>query len=122
MANLVSFVILCFLLFGRRITDRAIHSALMVSVIFADVTLILFLVFSRDALEKVEPAMPALLAVHLAFALATVILYLIALVVGTLILLGRPKPGAMRRLDRFIVPCRILTFVTSALLQAFATR
>lgn len=122
MANLVSFVILCSLLYGRRITDRGIHGAWMTSVILADVTLIFFLVLSRDALEKVEPAMPALLAVHLVFALATVILYLIALVAGVQILLGRPRPGAMRRLDRVIVPCRIMTLVTSVLLQAFATR
>lgn len=122
MANLVSFVILCFLLLGRRISNRAVHSAWMTSVIFADMALILVLVFARDALTKVSPAMSMALYIHLVFAVGTVILYILALWFGTQILLGNPHPGAMRGLDRLIVPCRTLTFITSVLLQLLATR
>ncbi len=124
MANLYSFVILCLLLIGRRLPKRSIrlHSFWMSAVILADLALIGYLVFGREALTKIDLKMPALLYVHLAFAVSTVLLYFWAMFVGIQLLKGWPHPEMMRALDRVIVPCRILTFVTSVLLQILATR
>lgn len=119
MANFLSFVILCFLLYGRRLPahHRQLHAWWMSGVIMADLALIVGLVVGRNALDKIEYTMPILLYIHLAFAMTTVVLYGCALVVGVRLLRGHSQPGAMRGLDRLIVPIRTLTLVTSILLQ-----
>ena len=86
--------------------------------IVADILLVLSLVFMRDALGQVTLTMPLLLKVHVSIAVSTVLAYLGALFVGTQLLRGRLSyRPAMRALDRFLVPARILTFLTSLLLE-----
>jgi hypothetical protein len=120
MFNFISFVILCFLLVGRRLPrrHRVLHAWWMTGVIVADLLLIVGLVIQRNALESVKITMPIVLYVHLSFAITTVILYLLAIIVGIRLLRGYNHLGAMRGLDRVIVPCRIMTLVTSLWLQA----
>jgi len=123
MANLISFVILAFLLYGRRLAarDRRQHALWMSLVIAADFSLIAYLTVARRALSKVEVGMPPLLMVHLAFAVTTVLLYFVALGVGIRLLRGAKHPGLMRKLDRLIVPFRIATFLSS-LVMALAAK
>jgi hypothetical protein len=123
MVNFISFVILCFLLAGRRLAParRKLHAWWMTAVIAADLILISYLVLGRSALDKVALPMPMALYIHLCFAITTVLLYLMAIFVGIQILSGHPRPGAMRGLDRVIVPCRILTLATSIWLQFAGT-
>lgn len=122
MANLVSFVILAFLLFGRSLAhkNRRLHAAWMSFVIASDFALIAYLTLARRALSKVNSEMPPLLMVHLTFAISTVVLYLVAVTIGIRLLRGAQHRNLMRKLDRLIVPCRILTFLTSLALQLSA--
>lgn len=123
MANFFSFVILVFLLIGRRLARRSprLHGQWMTGVISADLILIGYLVIARKALGKLSGDMPVLLMIHLSFAVTTVILYLLALWIGWRLLQGHSHPGAMRRLDRVITPTRILTLATSLALAWLAS-
>lgn len=124
MTNLVSFVILVFLLVGRRLQRRSprLHGYWMTAVIVSDLSLITYLVIARRALTKLQPEMPWYLIVHLSFAISTVGFYIVALVIGWRLLRGYQHPGAMRQLDRFITPARILTFLTSVLMAYLAAK
>lgn len=91
---------------------------IMALVIGADVLLILFLVFGRQALDKVSPHMPWALKLHIPIAVSTVICYGIAIQTGLKLLKGNKNAlPAMRRIDKVVVPLRVLTFVTSVLVQ-----
>jgi hypothetical protein len=124
MTNIISFVILVFLLIGRRLPRKSprLHGYWMTAVITADLSLIVYLVFARRALSKISPEMPWYLIVHLGFAISTVLFYIVALIIGWRLLKGYQHPGAMRTLDRFITPTRILTLLTSLLMTYLAAK
>jgi len=119
MTNLISFVILLALLVGRRLAhkNRRLHVRWMSAVIVADLTLVIYLVMGHKALDRIEPGMPTLLMIHIFFALSTVFLYGLAVWTGVHLLCKKRTRFRMKTLDRWIVPFRIMTFVTSLGLQ-----
>lgn len=122
MENFVSFVILIAFFYGRSLRKGGgrKHALWMTGVIFSDFTLIAYLVFSRDAMSKINPEMSGYLMMHLFFALFTVALYLMALFYGVRQLLGHNSRSELRAIDRWVVPTRVLTLITSLILQLTA--
>ncbi len=83
-----------------------------------DISLVLFLVFGKNVLPKVQTHFSPLLGIHIAMALSVVVMYFIALHYGLKIIKGfekeyRPK---MRMLDRIFIPLRVGTLITSLML------
>ena len=90
----------------------------MTFVTVADVTLVLGLVVFRDALTKVRLDMPWTLQIHVPIAVLTVLLYVATWWAGYQLWKG--DTGArdrLRKLDKLLVPARILTLVTSLMVQ-----
>lgn len=119
MSNLISFVILILLLWGRTLPYKNLkrHILIMSGVILADLALVLSLVINRDALGKVGMEMPWTLKVHVPIAIFTVLLYFPTAWTGYQLLRGQPLHGRMRALDRVLVVSRTLTLVTSVIVQ-----
>lgn len=114
--NALSFVILCLFFYGRSLRKKNIiaHAKMMTFVISLDLTLVVYLVLRQKALAKIGTDMNKVLFIHIPFAVVTVICYLAALAVGRHLLRGEKQYlRSMRLIDRIVVPCRILNFVTS---------
>jgi hypothetical protein len=124
MPNLISFVILLFFFWGRslRFTNLRLHIVTMLSVIAADYALIGYLVLNHDALGKVSLGMPWTLKLHVPIALFTAAMYIVTAWTGFQLYRGKPLHARMRLFDRILVPARVLTLVTSLMVQYFATR
>lgn len=85
-----------------------------------DLTLILYLTFFRKALTKISPEMSTLLIVHVLLALSTVVGYVLIVRAGLKLMKGDENSRlTMRRLDRIVMPLRVLVLLTSTWL-AFA--
>jgi hypothetical protein len=119
MANLISFTIVVFFFWGRslRFKNLRLHKLIMSGVILADLALVADLVIQRHALEKVELGMPWTLKIHVPIAIFTVILLLVTGWTGVQLSRGKPQHKRMRALDRVLVPARVLTLITSVMVQ-----
>lgn len=119
MANLLSFLILMVFLWGRSLHHKnlRLHIFLMLSVIVADLLLVLALVEQRDALDKVNSEMPWTLMIHVPIAVFTVLLYFPTAWTGWRLYQGAKLHERMRKLDRILVVSRVLTLVTSLMVQ-----
>lgn len=119
MANLASFLILCVFLYGRSLALRnlKLHIQLMVTAFIADFILIGALVFGREALSKVELAMPLSLKIHVPIAVFTVLFYFPTMWTGYRLKKGLPVRDQMRVYDRILTTLRILTLLTSLWVQ-----
>lgn len=120
MANLISSVILIFFFWGRslRFKNLRLHMQVMSAVIICDLILVAALVLKRDALGQVaHGGMPLILKIHVPIAIFTVVLYLVTAWTGIQLYRGKPLHARMRALDRVLVPARVLTLVTSLLVQ-----
>lgn len=119
MANIISFIIICFFFWGRslRFKNLNLHIQVMSVVIIADLALVASLVLMRDALGKVGMTMPWTLKIHVPIAVLTVILYLLTAWTGFQLLKGKALHRRMRALDKMLVTSRILTLVTSLMVQ-----
>ena len=119
MVNVLSFIILLFFFWGRslRFKNLKMHIGVMSGVITADLLLVLGLVIERDALSKVGVSMPWTLKIHVPIAIFTVLLYLLTAWTGVQLYRGKPVRARMRGLDRILVPARVLTLVTSIMVQ-----
>jgi hypothetical protein len=84
---------------------------------FADLALIVFLVVHRGALGKVSPGMPWTLKIHVPIAVFTVLIYGLTGWTGYQLWRGRPLHARMRIFDRVLVTARVLTLVTSLMVQ-----
>jgi hypothetical protein len=124
MANLISAVILFFFFWGRslRFKNLWLHMRVMTAVIAADLALVAYLVVNHDALGKVGLSMPWTLKVHVPIAVFTVFMYLLTGWTGYQLYKGKPLHARMRFFDRILVPARVLTLITSLMVQYFATR
>jgi len=118
--NIVSASILALILWGRSYHNkcRKTHIRLMGLAMTLDILLVLFLVFGKRVLPKVQTHFSPLLGIHIFMALSVVVLYFMALRYGIKIIKGfekeyRPK---MRKLDRVFIPLRVGTLVTSLML------
>ena len=89
----------------------------MTIVIIADLALVTHLVLERDALSKVGMAMPWTLKIHVPIAIFTVVMYLITGFTGYQLYRGKPLHQRMRLLDHILVPARVLTLLTSLMVQ-----
>lgn len=119
MENIVSALILFLLLYGRslRFKNTKKHIQIMSIAIALDVALVIYLVLARKALSKVELDMPLLLYVHITFALTTVLGYGFAVYFGVQLKKGLEKyRSKLIAADRVVIPCRVLTLVTSLIL------
>lgn len=119
MANLLSFIILLFFFWGRSLRFKNLrrHIIIMSGVIAADLMLVASLVIERDALGKLGGAMPWTLKIHVPIAIFTVVLYLFTAWTGIQLYHGKPVRARMRLFDRILVPARVLTLVTSLMVQ-----
>jgi hypothetical protein len=119
MANLISFTILVFFFWGRslRFTNIKLHMWVMTTVIAADFLLVGYLVADHDALGKVGLSMPWTLKIHVPIAIFTVVMYIPTAWTGYQLSQGKPLHARMRKLDRILVPARVLTLVTSLMVQ-----
>jgi len=118
-ANLLSFIILLFFFWGRSLRFKNLrrHIQVMSAVIVADLCLVAALVVKRNALGKVGMGMPWTLKIHVPIAILTVLLYFVTAWTGIQLYRGRPLHQRMRRLDRVLVTTRVLTLVTSLMVQ-----
>jgi len=89
----------------------------MLLAMVADLALVLGLVIGRDALMKVELEMPWTLMIHVPIAVLTVVFYFITAWAGYQLYLGKDTRLRLRRLDKILVPLRVLTLVTSLMVQ-----
>jgi uncharacterized membrane protein YozB (DUF420 family) len=90
----------------------------MWAVIAADSLLVVFLTFARDVFGTILHKMTPLLALHISLALSAVVLYYVAAYWGLRILKGeRHHIIKMKKIDRWIVPLRIFTLITSIMMQ-----
>ena len=119
MANLLSFIILIFFFWGRslRFKNLRLHIQVMCAVMIADLALVAGLVVMRDALGKVGGGMPWTLQIHVPIAVTTVALYFFTAWTGYQLLRGFPVRKRMREFDRLLVTFRVLTLVTSLMVQ-----
>ncbi|HMN68594.1 MAG TPA: hypothetical protein PKC28_08640 [Bdellovibrionales bacterium] len=118
MTNLLSFLILLLFLYGRsqRFKNLRLHIPLMVAAFAADVLLVAGLVAFRDALSEVHGDMHWTLKVHIPIAVATLLFYCLATWNGYRLFKGDESArGRLRLCDRFLVPLRVLTLVTSVM-------
>ena len=124
MANLISFIIVIFLFWGRslRFKNLKLHMRVMTAVIVADYSLVLYLVLNHGAWGKVKADMPWTLQVHVPIAVFTVAIYLMTGWTGYQLYKGKALHARMRMLDRILVPSRLLTLATSLMVQFLATR
>jgi uncharacterized membrane protein YhhN len=117
---LISAITLAIFFYGRslRFTNLRRHIQVMTFVTVADILLVLGLVIFRDALTKVRMDMPWTLQVHVPIAVFTVILYVLTWLAGYRLWKGEAAARErLRALDRVLVPARILTLVTSLMVQ-----
>ncbi|MGZ3721444.1 MAG: hypothetical protein ACXVA9_00855 [Bdellovibrionales bacterium] len=119
MANLISFTILVFFFWGRslRFKNLKLHMRVMTAVIIADLSLIAYLVVARNALGKLEMGMPWTLKIHVPIAIFTAGMLLLTGWTGYQLSKGKPLHRRMRFLDRILVPARVLTLLTSLMVQ-----
>lgn len=89
----------------------------MTFVTAADVTLVLGLVVFRDALTKVRMDMPWTLQIHVPIAVFTVLIYVFTWYTGYSLWKGASVRERLKKLDRVLVPARVLTLVTSLMVQ-----
>jgi hypothetical protein len=124
MANLISFTILVFFFWGRslRFKNLKLHMRVMIGVIVSDFTLVGYLIVNHGALGKVGLSMPWTLKLHVPIAIFTMGMYLLTGWTGYQLYLGKPFHARMRFLDRILVPARVLTLLSSLMVQFFATR
>lgn len=120
MANILSFLILCLLLWGRslRFKNLPLHIRVMNLTIICDVFLVVGLVVFRDALSKVSLGMPWTLKIHIPIALGTLALYAWTARTGYRLHGGDESARPLlKRLDKVVVTVRILNLVTSLMVQ-----
>ena len=119
MSNLLSFCILLIFLWGRTLHAKnlRLHITIMLSVIVADLALVIFLVEQHDALGKIKPEMPWTLEIHVPIAIFTVLLYFVTAWTGWRLYRGYLVRNRLRQLDRILVVARTLTLVTSLMVQ-----
>jgi hypothetical protein len=124
MANLLSFIILIFFFWGRslRFKNLKLHMRVMSAVIVADLSLVGYLVLNHNALGKLGLTMPWILKIHVPVAIFTVAMYLLTGWTGYQLYRGKPLHARMRFFDRILVPARVLTLITSLMVQFLATR
>jgi hypothetical protein len=117
--NLLSFIILCVLLWGRSLRFKNLrwHIRLVLLAMAADLSLVAVLVILREAVAKVGVDMPWTLKLHIPVAILTVVLYFFTAWAGYQLYRGRNTRKRLRYLDRVLIPARILTLVTSLMVQ-----
>jgi hypothetical protein len=117
---LISAINLAIFFYGRslRFTNLRRHIQVMTFVTVADITLVLGLVVFRDALTKVHMDMSWTLQIHVPIAVLTVLVYVATWWAGYRLWKGDSAArNRLRQLDKFLVPLRILTLVTSLMVQ-----
>ena len=121
--NAINFISMVFFLYGRTLIKTNIerHKAIMLGCIIVDFALVIYLILQRNALGQVAMDMSTILKIHIPIATANVLCYFPALYYGYKLSKKNYKYlPAMRTLDKIVTPLRVLTFVTSAMVQAFA--
>jgi hypothetical protein len=118
---ILSFLLLAAFFWGRnlRFTDLNRHIRVMTMVLIGDLALVGGLVVVRDALSKVHTDMKWSLMIHVPIAVLTVVLYLLLTFFAVGTYMGKPWRIWIRRFDRFLVPARVLTSLTSLLVYFF---
>ncbi len=120
MANLANFIFMTVFFWGRslRFTNLKWHIRLMLTAMTCDFLLVITLVVFRDAVSKLSPQMHWTLFVHVPIAVTTLILYAIAAYYGYRLWSGVESARSRLRLtDKFLVPLRVLTFLTALMVQ-----
>lgn len=93
---------------------RPLHIGIMATALAADTGLVLYLEVTRGAVEKAVSGMHALLAVHLAFSIATLVLYGVQLWLGIRIVRNDPAArGRHVRAALAFIACRLGSYATS---------
>jgi hypothetical protein len=111
LSSLVLVLILVGVMMRRR---RRVHIGIMSGAFAVDLTLLLYIEFTRSAVEKVATGVSPLVYVHAAIALAVMILYVVMIVLGRKALRGdRASRSTHRVLGVSFVALRGLTYVTA---------
>jgi hypothetical protein len=94
--------------------DRARHIPLMLLAFAADMALLLYIEFGKSAIKQtVSGALPTLRYIHIAFAVASLLLYFAQIYTGIRLLRKGTGRGTHKMLAMIFVPCRLATTVTS---------
>jgi hypothetical protein len=118
-ANALSFLILMIFLWGRTLYRKnlRLHIFIMLSVILADLLLVIGLVEKRDALGKISTDMPWTLQLHIPIAVFTLFFYFVTAWTGFQLYRGYLVRDRLRLFDKILVTARVLTLITSLMVQ-----
>lgn len=120
MANILSVIILGILLWGRSLRFKNLkrHILIVQIAMASDILLVAGLVVFRNALGKVSTGMPWTLQIHIPIALTTILLYGLITRAGYRLKSGDERARrALRGLDKLVLVFRVLTLVTSLMVQ-----
>lgn len=111
----VSLVALLLVALGLALRRRAkLHMALMTAAFLVDLALLLYVEFTRQAVEKALSGGDALLYFHIAVSLGVLVLYVLQIRLGLRLYRGQPIVRVRhRQLGVVFVVLRLLNFVTS---------
>lgn len=120
-AVILSFILLAYFFWGRSLhkTDLKRHIRVMSLVMIGDLALVGALVVMREALSKVETGMKLSLMIHVPIAISTVVLYVFIAIAAIGTYRGMPWKRWIGRVDKVLVPARVLTSLTSLLVHFF---
>lgn len=115
MTYTISFFVLIIIAFGIYYKKkRAVHYSLMGSAFVIDVALVLYLEFTRGAIDKAMNPSGPLLIFHIAVSVVAMLLYLVQFYLGYRFIKGRSGSIKMHRYCGItFVLCRVTNFVTS---------
>lgn len=111
----ISLAVIVIIAVGLALRRRAkAHMALMTLAFLADLGLLLYVEFSRQAIEKALGGIDALLGFHIAVSTGVLVLYVLQLRLGLALYRGRPAVRERhRQLGIAFVVLRLLNLVTS---------
>lgn len=115
MLHIISTIIVVALVVGLSLRRRRnIHPKIMFSAFVADLLLVLYIEFTRGAVERVVSGVDLLLWFHVSVSVATLVFYVVLIILGRQLLNGREEKRALhRKLAIIFCVLRSVNYVTS---------
>lgn len=99
---------------------RNVHIPLMLGAIVIDLGMVLYIEFSRGAVEQAQSKMGTLMKVHIAISIGVLVLYGIHVCTGILMARGGKVGGIHGKIMLPTVGLRILNLITSVMVMGIA--
>lgn len=110
-----STLVLLLILFGiLNHRKRHLHMTLMTAAFLIDLALVLYIEFTRAAVEQAVDGVEGLLLFHIIVSVITLLLYIVLIGLGVQWFKGKPNVAVLHRnLAYVFVLCRLTNYVTS---------